>query len=58
VEQGEQRVMVVQNTLKLEEVYISEPLLEEARVMDTVEVLGSPSAMSFDASGTFQIEFD
>ena len=58
VEQGEQKVMVIQNTLKLEEVYISESMLEEARAMDTVEVLGGPSGMSFDGSGTLQLEFE
>ncbi len=44
----EQKAMFIQNTLKLEDVYISEALLGQARSMDNVEVLSEPPT-HFDA---------
>ena len=57
VEPGDEKMMVIQNTLKLEEVYISEPMLDDARTLRDVEILGEPFDMAFDAAGTLQLPF-
>lgn len=58
VEPGKQRAMFIQNTLKLEQVYISEALLEQARSMDSVEVLSEPFALPFASDGTLNLDFE
>lgn len=45
------RMVLIQNTLKLEYIYISESLLEEARANEQIEVIGSLEEPVFEASG-------
>jgi hypothetical protein len=45
------RVMHIRNTLKLEEVEVSEPCLAMPRKATEFSVVGSPRAMTFDAEG-------
>jgi len=54
VEPGNQKMMVIQNTLSLHEVYVSEPMLDDARTLRDVEILSGPFEMTFNASGTVQ----
>jgi len=54
VEPGNQKMMVIQNTLNLHEVYVSEPMLDDARTLRDVEILSEPFEMTFNASGTVQ----
>ena len=57
VEPGHQKMMIIENTLKMEEVYISEPALEDARALSDVEVLDEPFDMTFDEHGALQLPF-
>jgi len=43
--------MRIKNTLKIEKLYISEPLLEEARARDDIQILGEIEPMKFDSQG-------
>ncbi|MHB1684320.1 MAG: nickel pincer cofactor-dependent isomerase, group 22 [Bacilli bacterium] len=43
------RVMRIQNTLHLEDMYVSEALLPELRQLSNIELIASPEPMSFDA---------
>lgn len=52
---GNHKMMLIENTLKLEEVYISEPLLQDARKLPDVEILSEPFAMAFDERGALQL---
>lgn len=45
------RIVRIKNTLKLDEIYISESLLEEARENRRMEILGGPEELCFNASG-------
>ena len=45
------RILHIRNTLHLEEVEISEPCLSEPSKATTFSVLGSATALSFDAQG-------
>jgi Lactate racemase N-terminal domain len=45
------RMTRITNTLHVEEIYISEPMLEEAREHPNIEVLGDPQPWQFDAAG-------
>jgi Lactate racemase N-terminal domain len=45
------RVMHIRNTLKLEDVEVSEPCLEQPRGLAVFSVLGQPKPMAFDADG-------
>jgi hypothetical protein len=45
------RIVHILNTLKLEEMMISEAMISEAEKMDKVSVIGSPQQMTFDAQG-------
>ncbi|MDP3064649.1 MAG: hypothetical protein Q8O40_15810, partial [Chloroflexota bacterium] len=54
VEGGVYNMLFIQNTLKLEEVYISEGLLPKARSMSNVEVRGEPFEIQFNAAGELQ----
>lgn len=54
-EPGNHKMMLIENTLKLEEVYISEPMLQDARRLPDVEILSEPLAMAFDERGALQL---
>ena len=58
VEPGHHKVMFIRNTLKLEDVYISRALLEEAQAREDVEVLGEPFEMPFDRFDALQLQFE
>jgi hypothetical protein len=45
------RLARIHSTLRLEEMYVSEALLEEAKVNPAIEVLEDPAPMVFDAAG-------
>lgn len=45
------RIVRILNTLKLEEMLISEAMLPEAEQMDNVGIIGSPEEVAFDAEG-------
>ena len=45
------RIVHILNTLKLEEMRISEAMLSEAKRMEKVNIMGSPQQMAFDAQG-------
>ncbi len=46
------KVMRIKNTLKIEKLYISEPLLEEARARDDIKIIGEIEPMKFDVQGS------
>lgn len=48
VEPGKHKVVWIKNTLELEEILISEELLEEARLNPNIEILSEPQAVSFN----------
>ena len=48
---GPVRLARVHSTLRLEELYVSEALLDEARSNPAIEVLDEPAPMAFDAAG-------
>lgn len=45
------RIVHIQDTMNLEEIYISEAMLEEAQANEHIEVLSEPEAWPFDADG-------
>jgi hypothetical protein len=45
------RMAVIPNTLEVAELWVSAPLLEEARKLPNLEVTGKPQAVPFDATG-------
>jgi len=51
VEPEKARVVRIKNTLKLDEVYISEALTEELTGRDDIEVIGNLEKMRFDTEG-------
>jgi len=46
------KVIRIKNTLKIERLYISEPLLEEARARDDIQIIGEIEPMKFDVQGS------
>jgi len=48
---GPVRLARVHSTLRLEEMYVSEVLLDEVRTTPTLEVLDDPAPLQFDAAG-------
>jgi hypothetical protein len=45
------RIVQIANTLQLEEMMVSEAMLDEAGKMDSVSIIGAPGRMPFDALG-------
>ena len=45
------RVVRIRSTAEMEEIQVSESLLDELRGRDDVEILGEPEEMAFDAEG-------
>ncbi len=45
------RVVRIQDTLHLEEIWISEAMLEEARANPSIEIIGEPRELPFDQGG-------
>ena len=48
---GQARLAIIKNTLELEHIYISEPLLKEVSSNPRITVVGSPQAIAFGANG-------
>jgi hypothetical protein len=57
IEPEKARIIHILNTLKLEEMLISEVMLPEAEQMDNVKITGSVSQMKFDATGNLISDF-
>jgi len=51
VKHPETRIIWIKNTLSLEKIFASEPLLPEIRKNSQIEVLGDPRPMPFDGKG-------
>ena len=51
IEPAKARIVHILNTLKLEEMMISEAMLSDAEQMDHVSIIGSPGQIKFDAQG-------
>ena len=51
VDRSNPRIIRIHNTLDLEEIYISEALLEEARKYPEIEILSDPEPFAFDENG-------
>lgn len=47
------KIVRIKDTLHLEEIYISEGLLEEAKANPAIEILGEPFEMAFDEQGNW-----
>ncbi len=45
------RIIRIKNTLKLDEIYISENMLDKAKATPAIEVIGSPEYIKFDQEG-------
>ena len=56
IEPEKARIVRILNTLKLEEMMISESMLPEAEQMDKVSIIDSPQPMAFDAQGNLASE--
>lgn len=48
---GEARLVRIHNTLRLDEIEVSESLIDECRQREGVEILGTPRPLSFDGAG-------
>lgn len=53
VEKGKERVVAIPNTLKLQELLVSESLLEEIKDDPRFTILEEPKPMEFDENGKF-----
>lgn len=51
VQKGKEKVIFIKNTLKLEEIWISEELLKDIEKDERFQVLGGPAVMEFDSEG-------
>jgi hypothetical protein len=49
------RLAIIRSTLELEHLWLSEALLDEAAATPSLEVLGPPTALSFDADGRLEV---
>jgi hypothetical protein len=52
VQHPETRIVWIKNTLSLEKIFASEPLVPEIRGNSQIEVLGEPRPMPFDGKGS------
>jgi hypothetical protein len=55
VKHPETRIVWIKNTLSLEKIFASEPLLPEIRKISQIEVLGDPRPMPFDGQGNLAL---
>lgn len=56
VEAGAARVVVIRNTLELDKLWVSRPLLPEVAAQPDLEPFGLPVSLTFDDSGTLLME--
>ena len=45
------RIILLKNSLEIEEILISEALVEEAKAQERLTILGEPFALEFDEQG-------
>ncbi len=57
IEPQKARIVHILNTLKLEEMTISEAMVSVAEQLDNVSIIGSPDQMKFDAQGNLISDF-
>jgi hypothetical protein len=57
IEPQKARIVHILNTLKLEEMVISEAMVSVAGQLDNVSIIGSPDQMKFDAQGNLISDF-
>jgi hypothetical protein len=57
IEPQKARIVHILNTLKLEEMMISEAMVSVAEQLDNVSIIGSPDQMKFDAQGNLISDF-
>ena len=51
VESGKAKVVFIKNTLEIDDIYISEPLLAELKGCEDIEITGEPMEFAFDNEG-------
>ena len=51
------RIVHIENTQRLEEMYISDALIPEAKKIDNISIIGTPDIMIFDKEGNFPLTF-
>jgi len=51
------RIVHIENTLRLEEMYISEALITEAKKTKDVDIIGIPEIIKFDEEGNLAVRF-
>ena len=51
------RVIVINNSLEIEEILISEAMVEDAKKMDTLKIESEPVYIEFDKDGKFLTKF-
>ena len=51
VDKSRVRIIYIKNTLSLEEIMVSESLLEEVKAREDMEVLEAPRELNFDQAG-------
>ena len=51
------RVIVINNSLEIEEILISEAMGEDAKKMDTLKIESEPFYIEFDKDGKFLTKF-
>jgi hypothetical protein len=54
----EGRMLIVENPLHLEELWLSEVLLEEVEARENVEAVGEPFPLEFDPGGHLVLQID
>lgn len=52
---SEVRMMVIENTLHLERLWVSEPLVDEVSSLEGAELSGDPETLEFDKSGRLKL---
>lgn len=57
IEPHNARIVHIRNTLKLEEILISETMLAEAEQMDNIHIISAAAPMNFDAQGNLISDF-
>ena len=51
------RIVHIENTLRLEEMYVSDALIPEAKQIENISIIGTPDIMDFDKEGNLPLTF-
>ena len=51
------RIIILKNSLEIEDILISEALLPEARTKSELTIIGEPFELEFDANGDLATQF-